>query len=288
VALSHQAGLVGLPGGFTVDELAAHTPIAERLAAMGPLWRPGTAHGYHGITIGTIVAELVQRISGTSFHDFYAQRIRRPAGIDHHFGIGEHDDAVADRIVRVEPPVVPPEIDAASLQPRPDSLLALAMNSVRGFPGLVEIGNHPRNRAAGPPAMGAVASARGLAELYAVLLESAPAGPLMSTTTIATMSQTQVAGLDLVLEIHDRFGIVFQTPDSRLTYGSPWAFGHDGAGGSIGFADPAHDLAFGYVTYRTPVPAGADVRGLALAAATRGMPCFALTKPRSRQVKMAQ
>ena len=119
VALSHQAGLVGLSGGYTVDELVAHTPIAERLAAMHPLWRPGSAHGYHGITIGTLVDELIRRITGTTFRDFYARRVRAALGIDLYFGIGEARPA-ANRVVQSNRQSCRRD-RSGELQPQPDS-----------------------------------------------------------------------------------------------------------------------------------------------------------------------
>ncbi|MGW1274235.1 hypothetical protein [Streptomyces sp. NPDC002491] len=94
------------------------------------------------------------------------------------------------------------------------------------------------------------------------------------------MSQIHSAGQDLVLGVYNRFGVVFQAPDSRLDFGSPWAFGHDGAGGSLGFADPPRQLAFGYTTDRVPTPAGADTRGLALALAVRNI--IRATRPTRR------
>jgi CubicO group peptidase (beta-lactamase class C family) len=109
----------------------------------------------------------------------------------------------------------------------------------------VDSANDWRIRRAGPAAMGAIGSARGLAGLYAACLESPHAKPLVSAETLESMTQIHASGQDLVLGVHNRFGLVFQNADSRLDYGSPWAFGHDGVGGSIGFAEPAYDLAFG-------------------------------------------
>jgi CubicO group peptidase (beta-lactamase class C family) len=83
------------------------------------------------------------------------------------------------------------------------------------------------------------------------------------------MTQIHASGRDLVLDVDNRFGLLFQNADERLDYGSPWAFGHDGAGGSIGFADPVEGLALGYVTSRIPPAGGADPRGFDLARSIR-------------------
>ncbi|MDR0594235.1 MAG: beta-lactamase family protein, partial [Bifidobacteriaceae bacterium] len=70
-ALSHQAGVIGVPGGFTNQELSASHLAAAKLAAAWPLWRPGAMFGYHGITIGVIMEELVRRITGATLQEVY-------------------------------------------------------------------------------------------------------------------------------------------------------------------------------------------------------------------------
>ncbi|QXJ23869.1 beta-lactamase family protein [Actinomadura graeca] len=258
-ALSHQAGLPGLAGGCTVEELAAHTPVAERLAAMRPLWQPGTAHGYHGITIGILATELVQRLTGHSFADFYRQRVQQVLDVDFHFGA---DPGVLARTVDLVPPAtpVPP--------PAPDSLEELMLNGFGDFPALVDVPNHPVIRATGPAAIGGIGNARSLARLYDSCLDDT-GRRLVSPATIDMMTQIHTVGSDLVLGVHNRFGLVFQNADTRLDYGSPWSFGHDGAAGAIGFADPTYDIAFGYITSKMPEQGGADPRGIRLAAAAR-------------------
>ncbi len=79
VALSHQAGLPGLEPQLSLEELIDHDTVAARLAAQVPYWRPGKAHGYHGLTIGTIMDELVRRIEGDPHRGVLQQGDRRPA-----------------------------------------------------------------------------------------------------------------------------------------------------------------------------------------------------------------
>lgn len=69
--LSHQAGLVGAVGGYSRAEFLEHDPLAERLAAQRPYWRPGCAHGYHGLTIGELADELVRRIAGVTIAEWF-------------------------------------------------------------------------------------------------------------------------------------------------------------------------------------------------------------------------
>ena len=257
-ALSHQAGLIGVAGGFTVEDVVEHHDLAARLAAASPLWAPGAAHGYHGVTIGTIIAELVARITGTSLQTFFRANVTDAIGADFHFGVPEADQA---RIVEVRPPKADEEQPD---EPEPMSLVGLAFGGGL-MPPMRELVRHPLVVANGPVGFGGFGNARSMAHLYAQGLGDG----LFPVEALRRMSQIQANGTDLVLGIETRFGLVFQVPDARLDYGSPWAFGHDGAGGAIGFADPARDLAFGYTTSRVPTPAGAHQPGLELARKVR-------------------
>src|SRR3984957_16934571 len=82
VALSHQAGIPGVEPQLTLDEIMDHDLVAARLAAQVPHWRPGKAHGYHGLTIGTIMDELVRRVAGAPIAEFFRKEVGDPRGID--------------------------------------------------------------------------------------------------------------------------------------------------------------------------------------------------------------
>ncbi len=93
---------------------------------------------------------------------------------------------------------------------------------------------------------------------------------MLDDETIAQMSQIQAAGVELGTGLEARFGVIFQVPCTpRWPFGSVRAFGHDGAGGSLAFCDPTHDVAFGYTVQRLPLPGGMDTRAVELAAAVR-------------------
>jgi hypothetical protein len=87
--------------------------------------------------------------------------------------------------------------------------------------------------------------------------------------TIAYVTQIQTVGDDLILRCATRYGIVFQKTDDRLPFGSHQAFGHDGAGGSVGVADPWHGIAYAWIPRRMSCPGGGDLRGLGLAGVVR-------------------
>lgn len=261
--LSHQGGLVGVDGGYTDAELLAHEPLAERLASQRPLWHPGRAFSYHALTIGTLADELVRRIDGRPLGTVFADDIAGPRDIDVHLGAGpDLDPRVADVALPTDAeltewaerlPVPEPDGLSAMASPRSDKLLYLRVND-EDF------------RRVGPPAAGGLATARGLARMYACLHHDLGGdGRLLSPDTIDQVSQVQVAGTDLGSGLEARFGIVFQTPNPpRLPFGSARAFGHDGAGGSLAFCDPLYDLSFGYLTQRIPLPGGADARAIGL------------------------
>jgi CubicO group peptidase (beta-lactamase class C family) len=272
MALSHQAGVPGVEPQLTLDELLDHTSVAARVAEQIPHWYPGVAHGYHSFTLGTIIDELIRRTTGFTVAEYFAREIAEPYGIDARIGTVETDEP---RVRLVEPPEgaasstgVPPN--------SPDSLIGMVFNDASGDQGLLPdvgqpFGNVRDVRLAGNPACSGVASARGLARLYALCLGPVGTAPaLLSAQTVAGVAQIQSIGLDLILQRHNRNGVVFQKSDNRLTYGSHQAFGHDGAGGSIAFADPWYGVSFGWIPRRMPTEGGADERGLELAALARG------------------
>jgi CubicO group peptidase (beta-lactamase class C family) len=279
LALSHQAGICGVEPQLRLDQLTDHELVAGRLAAQVPHWRPGAAHGYHALAIGTVIDELVRRITGVRVADFFRAEIGEPRGIDFYIRTPE---SVEPRVRMLRPAVVP-----ADWQPRPDepppaapdSLAGLAFNLAAPQPGETEPGEPPPGeplpnlrafRASGQAAAAGTGSARGLARLYAMCISTVDGfPPLLTEATVAQLAQLQVAGQDLVLGVPTRFGIVFQKADGRLPFGSHQAFGHDGAGGSVGAADPWHGLAFAWIPRRMTFPAGADSRGLRLARVLR-------------------
>ena len=263
VALSHQAGIPGVEPQLTLEEIIDHDAVAARLAAQVPHWRPGKAHGYHALVIGTIMDELVRRVVGIPIAEFFRKEIGDPRGVD--FYIRTPNDV--DPRVRMLLPWSPtPEEEAQAISPaEPDSLTGMAFNAA--MPALTEpLPNIRAFRASGQAAAGGVGSARGLARLYAMCISEVDGLPrLLSDATIAQVTQIQTAGEDLVLRLVTRYGIVFQKADDRLAYGSHQAFGHDGAGGSIGVADPWHGISYAWIPRRLSFRPGADSHGFALA-----------------------
>ena len=283
VALSHQAGLIGVEPQLPLAEMLDHPAVAARLAATVPHWRPGKAHGYHALTIGTLMDELTRRTAGLPIADFFRAEIGDPRGID----VWIRTPAEAEGRVKPVQPLQPTLEQAEELKQRggwvPDSLAGMAFNAAaRPREASNEpLPNLPGFRRSGQAAAAAVCSARGLARLYATCVSEVDGMPrLLTPPTVAEVTQIQTVGEDLVLRCPTRYGIVFQKADDRLPFGSHQAFGHDGAGGSVGVADPWYGLAYSWIPRRMSFPGGGDLRGLGLARTLRS--CLPTTERSAR------
>jgi CubicO group peptidase (beta-lactamase class C family) len=267
--LSHQAGLPVVEGMDALRNLLASELGARRLATQRPLWRPGAAFGYHAATIGILMEELVRRVAGKTLQELYEERVRAPREADFFLGLPESEEARYVPVANVRPT----SDQAAELGSRPplDALAERVFNNF-GVPDDRSAGGFSTNnvdmRRAGPAAVGGVGSARGLARLYADALPTAD-NPIASAETFEAMAQQQVWGADRTLNVPNAFGVVFMIPQPRMPFAGLGAFGHDGAGGALAFADPSTGISFGYIPVPMQYPGGADFRSLALARLVR-------------------
>ena len=271
--LSHQAGLPGVDGGFTWEELLDHDALAERLAAQRPFWQPGQAFLYHALTIGTLADELVRRIDGRTRRRGPARRTS-PARVASTSGWARPSPRTI-AVVEAQPPTGEelhgvPRRDPDAFDSRRRRHRRRRCRSGNPLEIFVHI-NGVDVAAGRPPASGMLASGRGLAALYASLRHEVGGQPrVLSDDTIGQMSQIQVPGIELGTGLMARFGVIFQAPAAPRGRSAAFgAFGHDGAGGSLAFCDPAYDLAFGYTVQRLPLPGGMDPRAVELSAVVR-------------------
>jgi CubicO group peptidase (beta-lactamase class C family) len=265
--LSHQAGLLGVDGGYSYAELYGHAPLAARLAAQRPHWAPGSAHAYHALTIGVLADEIVLRVTGQRLGAYLREAVTGPRGLDVYLGTPASEDG---RVVPVELPT------AEELAASADVMVASPKGSIGWLalpddqPNMLVECNAERFRRAGTPAGGGLANGRGLAGLYASIHhEIGGQERLLDEETVGAVSQQQVWGRELTFPEPSAFAVVFQKPTDRLPFGSYRAFGHDGAGGSLAYSDPHFDVAFGYTVHRIPLPGGADARALGLSRTVR-------------------
>jgi CubicO group peptidase (beta-lactamase class C family) len=254
--LSHQAGLVTVDGGISLDELAGRGDLASRLARQHPYWNPGSEHGYHALTFGVLAGELVRRVTATPVQAFYERELRAPIGADFYVGLPRPEEP---RVVTCRPDAsrVGPQELPQSPHSRPELLEASSTVSGAGD-GWAWVENR-RIREFGAPSVGGVSSARGLAQLYAGCvtgLDDEP--PLLSAGTIEQVRAVRVDGWDLCLPLRTRFGLGFVLASEHVPMAGRGSFGHDGANGAIGFAQPEKRLAFGFVSDHVPPPVGAD------------------------------
>ncbi|TLM87676.1 serine hydrolase domain-containing protein [Pseudarthrobacter sp. NamE5] len=239
-ALSHQAGVIGVEGGFDLAEFTSPA-AAARLAAAVPAWQPGRQFGYHALTIGIIMEELCRRVAGETLQEAYERRIRAPYGVDFFLGLPEEEEARYRDVIYAGIPE----------QPWVDPLSLEGLNSNAPVSTIMELPNIRAVRAAGMSAAGGVGTADGLARLYAACTTGADGGtPFLKPATVDLMSREQVWGLDRSSGLDNAFAVVFMKPHPSRNFGSHRAFGHEGANAALGFADPVYGLGFGYIPQR--------------------------------------
>ncbi|MGW2228461.1 serine hydrolase domain-containing protein [Streptomyces formicae] len=255
--LAHRSGVVGVDGGFTTDELADDRLMAGRLAGQRPFWEPGTAYGYHGFVIGALTGEVVRRATGRSTQEIYEERIRAPYGLDFYLGLPHHLAARRADVLPMLPTPEEAERLAADVAP-PGSVRDIAFNQHATPPtDLVAFGNAPKVVALGPTSSGGVGTARGVAGMYAAAIsEVAGRPPFLKPETIAEFARVHYRGTDLVTGNDDVFGLGFEELSARYPFLGPDAFGHSGATGSLGFADPDSGVAYAYTRRRFGFPSG--------------------------------
>ena len=255
--LAHRAGVVGADAGFAIDELADDRIVAERVAGQRPYWRPGTAFGYHALVIGALTGEVVRRVTGQRLQQVYEQRVRTPFGLDFHLGLPE---AAEPRFLTTQPMLPTPEqqaeLDAGYTAPNSLTGIAFNQNHPKAVE-LVELPNFRIVRELGPASVGGVASARGMARMYAAAISSVDGkAPLLRPDTAAAFAQVHSLGYDLVLRQHHGFGLGFEALGDKYPLLGQGVFGHSGAAGSLAFADPRSGVAYGYNRRRFAFPGG--------------------------------
>ena len=265
--LSHQAGLPALRDRLPDGSMLDWAFMTRALAAEPPWWPPGTAHGYHVNTFGFLAGELIRRVTGSTVGAVLRDQIAGPLGADVHIGLPVAEHGRVAEFIWPEPPAADNLATgpgpSAGHRADPDGLAVgpargaadprMIVNAYLNPPGLSGTGmvNTAAWRSAEVPSANAHATAAGVARVYAALARGGVVRGVrvVDPGALSDAVAEQVRGDDLVLRRPSRFGLGFQLTQPERPLGpGPRAFGHFGAGGSVGFADPDAGVAFGYVT----------------------------------------
>ncbi|EPD56836.1 serine hydrolase domain-containing protein [Streptomyces sp. HGB0020] len=272
--LAHRAGVPVLDRPLTPAQAADPDLGAEAVAAQAPVWEPGTDHGYHAQTYSWLTGELVRRVTGRDMGAWIADEIAGPVGADLWLGLPAAETARVGLTGRIEAPEDPhglrtrPKRAVVEAYADPDSLTCRAFAAITPFPDE----NDPDYRKAVLPASNGIATAAALARFYGSLIGEVDGGRRLFTPETAELARGErSAGPDRVLVIGTRFGLGYMLHGSASPMLSPASFGHPGRGGSLGFADPASGISFGYVTNGFRKSVTADPRAQAVLRALRGV-----------------
>lgn len=245
--LCHQAGLPAIRELLPAEALYNWQTMVDTLAAEAPWWTPGTAHGYAAITFGWLVGELIRRADGREPGTSIVARTARPLGLDFHIGLADEAFHRVAHVARGKG-VMGDEAAQRLLQVTMREPQALSTRAFTNPPSVLTSTNKPEWRRMQQPAANGHGNARSLAGFYAGLLE----GSLLEAELLDELTREHSIGQDLTLLTQTRFGlgVMLDQPNvPNATFGlGRRAFGHPGAGGSVGFADPEYDVAFGFVT----------------------------------------
>lgn len=257
-ALCHRAAVPAIRERVDDDDLYDFDRMTAALAATRPWWTPGERHSYHTNTYGHLLGGLLLAVTGELPGTLLQQRIARPLGADIHFGVTDDDLARCADVIW-DGPVVPFDHDDAAGLGGDQAMTLLGYVNPPGYSSMGVV-NTERWRRAQVPSTNGHATARGVATVYQGFLD----GELLSEPLLDEATQAQSTGWCPTLEREVTFGLGFQpwTADRPLGR-SASAYGHFGSGGSLGFADPRHGIAFGYVMNHT-IPRWQSPRNRAL------------------------
>jgi CubicO group peptidase (beta-lactamase class C family) len=272
--LAHQAGLFAFDEPVDVKVVADLDRLAGVMARQRPAWEPGERQAYHAISLGFYESELLRRVDPAhrSLGRFFADEFAKPLGLDFHIGLPESIPEA--RVAPLEPPPLwerltsmPWPVVLASMNKRSVLYRSLIANPGTGF--YVDAQRRVvRNLEV--PSGGGVGSAHAIARAYGVFATGGRELGLRPETLQDLMAEAVPARqgfFDECLRGPAKFLLGFMKPSESFPFGHAGAFGAPGAGGAMGYADPALGIGYGYVTNRMGMHLSGDPRDIALRAA---------------------
>jgi len=254
--MSHAAGLSGWKEPLVNDDLYDWEKMTSLLAAQAPYWKPGTAPGYHALTQGYLVGEVVRRITGRSLGTVFREEIAEPLGADFHIGLPASEDArVAD--------LIPPPPGGRLGGGEQTALQANMSNN----PGIDPLKTRTRAwRAAEIPAAGGTGNARAVAEIHTILANGGVARGkrFMSEAGCRKALELQIEGADLILGLPARYGMGFGLAGGAVPFPNPNTIYWGGYGGSIIVIDMDARATYSYVMNKMAPTTTGDMRGFGL------------------------
>ena len=246
--LCHKAGMAAVKRELVTEDMFDWDTMTSALAEQEPWWTPGEKHGYHAMTFGWLVGEVIRRIDGRSVGTYFREEFAAPLGLDAHIGTGPEYDPRISTVI--EPQVAAEFPPTSDLFGDPDSVGIVAVINPPVFnPGGPAMASRRDWRAAEIPAANGHATAHALARIYGGAANGGQIDGVhvLNPETIERGIEEQTNGPDTCIGINTRFGLGWALTGESTPYGpNPRAFGHPGAGGSLGYADLDAGIGFGY------------------------------------------
>jgi CubicO group peptidase (beta-lactamase class C family) len=257
--MSHSAGLSGFKEKMTKDDLYDWEKVTSLLAAQAPFWEPGTAPGYHAMTQGFLVGEVVRRIAGVTLGNLFRTEIAEALGADFHIGLPASEDA---RVATLIPP--PPGQGIADMTDRP-----LTANMASN-PAINPLETRTRAwRAAEMPAANGHGNARSVAMVQTLVANGGVSGGkrILSEAGVRRALESQIQGEDMVLGIPVHYGLGYGLPGGQMPFPNPNSCYWGGYGGSIVINDLDAQTTFAYAMNKMAGTTVGDMRAFTLAMA---------------------
>lgn len=271
--MSHSVGLPGLDpeSGVSAQDMLYHERHIAPLQAMAPVWTPGASCQYHPITYGSLLDGVARRVAGKSVGALFAEEIAGPLDLDIWIGLPAEEEPRVAPHFSPTPGMAPDQLAAfiAGMGIDTETRLAkVVLNSFKHTGELIETMNNREARAAEVPAGNGVADAKSLARMYAAMIGEVDGVRILQPETVEKARTLRTGAMvppgdfgKLQFGAPVQYGLGFEFAREVNPMLGAGSFGHAGAGGRIGFANPEAGVAAAYVANTMlTVPNGPDPR----------------------------